>query len=170
MGPAWGRRTKPAGRDWWRPSSTRGGADADSAPHQRCDMSSAATDRNLLFGILALQMDFVSRDALIAAMHAWVLEKTKPLGQLLLERKALDVDAHRLLESLVDKHVQLHGGDPRQSLATLSSLGGADTGLEQVTDPEVQASLQAIGDPYATRAPSVGAPTSSGTRFRILRP
>jgi hypothetical protein len=45
-----------------------------------------AADRNLLFGILALQMDFISRDALIAAMHAWVLEKAKLLGQILLEQ------------------------------------------------------------------------------------
>ena len=41
---------------------------------------SPAADRNLLFGILALQMDFVGRDALIAAMNAWVLDKAKPLG------------------------------------------------------------------------------------------
>src|SRR5262249_40041689 len=32
-----------------------------------------SADRNLLFGILALQLDFVSRDALVAAMNAWVL-------------------------------------------------------------------------------------------------
>src|SRR5262249_49755447 len=38
----------------------------------------ADADRNLLFGILALQMDFIGRDALIAAMHAWVLDKAKP--------------------------------------------------------------------------------------------
>jgi hypothetical protein len=41
---------------------------------------SPGADRNLLFGILALQMDFVSRDALIAAMHAWVLARTEPCG------------------------------------------------------------------------------------------
>ena len=40
----------------------------------------SAADRNLLFGILALQMDFVTRDQLVAAMHAWVLDKGKPLG------------------------------------------------------------------------------------------
>jgi len=40
-------------------------------------MSQPSTDRNLLFGILALQMDFISRDALIKAMHTWVLDKTK---------------------------------------------------------------------------------------------
>ena len=40
----------------------------------------ATADRNLLFGIVALQMDFIDRDSLVAAMNAWVLEKTKPLG------------------------------------------------------------------------------------------
>jgi hypothetical protein len=41
-------------------------------------MPSAAANRNLLFGILALQMDFIGRDALIAGMNAWVLGR--PLG------------------------------------------------------------------------------------------
>jgi len=48
--------------------------------------SPAAADRNLLFGILALQMDFVSRDALIAAMHAWVLYTAQTLGQLTVQQ------------------------------------------------------------------------------------
>ena len=51
-------------------------------------MSNSQVDRNLLFGILALQMDFITRDALIAAMNAWVLEKAKPLGQILAEQGA----------------------------------------------------------------------------------
>ncbi|HWE36690.1 MAG TPA: cytochrome c [Isosphaeraceae bacterium] len=33
-------------------------------------MGRAETDKNLLFGIVALQMDFISRDALVAAMSA----------------------------------------------------------------------------------------------------
>jgi hypothetical protein len=43
-------------------------------------------DRNLLFGILALQMDFADRDGLVAAMNAWVPEKYRPLGDLLVDR------------------------------------------------------------------------------------
>ncbi len=58
-----------------------------------------AADRNLLFGILALQMDFIGRDALIQAMHAWVLDKTKPLGQILQEHKALAGERRALLVS-----------------------------------------------------------------------
>jgi tetratricopeptide (TPR) repeat protein len=142
-------------------------------------MPAAHTDRNLLFGILALQMDFVSRDALVAAMHAWVLAKDRPLGDLLAEQGALDDDAHALLEALVRKHLALHDNDAAQSLAALSSLGPARHDLEQIADPDVQASLGVVAsaraaeedDPYATVAPeAVGQSTSVGVRFRILRP
>jgi hypothetical protein len=43
-------------------------------------MPAANSDRNLLFGILALQMDFIGRDPLIAAMHAWSSTSTNPSG------------------------------------------------------------------------------------------
>jgi eukaryotic-like serine/threonine-protein kinase len=66
-------------------------------------MPSTVTDRNLLFGILALQMDFISRDALVAAMHAWVLDKGKPLGQILVDQRALTADTHALLEAKQSK-------------------------------------------------------------------
>src|SRR5260370_15548092 len=136
-----------------------------------------AADRNLLFGILALQMDFIRRDALIAAMHAWVLDKAKPLGEILREQKVLGADEHALLEALVQKQLALPGNEPAKSLAALSSVGSARQELEQIGDPELHASLahvsaasQAAEDPYVTRAPTVGTPTSAGLRFRILRP
>jgi hypothetical protein len=47
--------------------------------------SAGLADRNLLLGILAVQMDFVGRDDLIAAMNAWVLDKARPLGHILRE-------------------------------------------------------------------------------------
>lgn len=46
-------------------------------------------DRNLLFGILAMQMEFITRDALVAAMNAWILEKQTPLDQILLRQGAM---------------------------------------------------------------------------------
>jgi hypothetical protein len=133
-------------------------------------------DRNLLFGILALQMDFISRDALIAAMHAWVLAKTEPLGKILREQRVLAEEEHVLLEALVDKHLQRHGNDAEKSLAALSSVGSVASELRQIGDPELQASLANVSanrpydDPLATRVVSMGTPTSSGQRFRILRP
>jgi hypothetical protein len=55
------------------------------------DKSSRPTDRNLLFGILALQMDFSDRDALITAMHAWMLAKHQSLGDILVQQGKLPV-------------------------------------------------------------------------------
>jgi serine/threonine-protein kinase len=140
-------------------------------------MSPARADRNLLFGILALQMDFVTREQLVAGMNSWVLDKGKPLGAILLGQGALRDDTHALLEALVRKHLEMHGNDPGQSLAALGSADSARERLRQVADADVQASLARVpqgrrgeDDLYATRAPSVGTPTSAGARFRILRP
>src|SRR5882762_4913959 len=108
-------------------------------------MSKTAADRNLLFGILAVQMDFVSRDGLIAAMHAWVLDKAKPLGDILRERGDLDAETYALLDAMVRKHLALHGDDPQKSLAAVSSLGSVREELEKVADPDVRASLAVAG-------------------------
>jgi serine/threonine protein kinase/tetratricopeptide (TPR) repeat protein len=139
----------------------------------------AGADRNLLFGVLALQMDFITRDALLGAMQAWVFQKDRSLGQVLVSRGALAADSRELLEALVQKHLAMHGGDAQMSLAALSSIVSLREDLKQITDPDVQASLVRVSA-SATRAPddepdsphttSVGASTSSGQRFRVLRP
>jgi serine/threonine-protein kinase len=142
------------------------------------------SDRNLLFGILALQMDFIDRDTLVRGMHAWILDKAKPLGQVFREQGALAEDTHALLEALVAKHLALHGGDAQRSLAAVSSLGSVRDDLRRIDDAEVQASLVHVSaarrdgpgegatpDPDATPPlPAAGQPSSPGLRFRILRP
>ena len=45
-------------------------------------------------------MDFITRDQLIAAMHAWVLDKSKSLGRILRDHAALDDDTHALQRQL----------------------------------------------------------------------
>src|SRR5438132_4504796 len=94
--------------------------------------SRSSADRNLLFGILALQMDFISRDALIAAMHAWVLDKAKPLGQIMVEQGTLTPRARDKLEAVVELHLEMHGNDPQKSLAAVSSIGPLRQELQQV--------------------------------------
>jgi hypothetical protein len=133
----------------------------------------ASADRNLLFGVLALQMDFISRDALVKAMNAWVLDKHKPLGQILVEQAALREDTRAALEVVVGKHLELHGGDPQHSLASVSSIRSLRQDLGQVADPDLQASLALVSaarhagpDPDLTSDYAAGTPTSAGQRFR----
>jgi serine/threonine-protein kinase len=134
---------------------------------------SPAADRNLLFGILALQMDFVPRDALIAAMNAWVLDKAKPLGLILVEQGALDAGNRAWLEAGVERHLEKHGNDPEQSLAAVSSIRSVRQDLQQIADPDVQASQAHVSaarpapDPDATRA---DLSSQAARRFLILRP
>src|SRR4051795_13727562 len=121
--------------------------------------STSRADRDLLLGLLALQNDFIDRDALLAAFATWVADKSRSLGRILLERGALDADTYALLEALLRKHLQRHGDNPGRSLAILSSLGSARGALESVADPDLQASLRLVatvpraeGDSEATRA------------------
>jgi eukaryotic-like serine/threonine-protein kinase len=134
------------------------------------------SDRNLLFGILALQMDFISRDALVAAMHAWVLDKTRPLGLILHEQGHLAEDNRLLLDALVRRHLEMHGDDPQQSLAALSPMLSSRQKLLRVADADVQASLAHIAaargpddlEVTTTEPERSGGP--AGLRFRVLRP
>jgi hypothetical protein len=82
-------------------------------------MSSAPSDRNLLFGVLALQLDFIDRDALIAALHAWVLDKNRTLGEILVAQQILNPDERDVLDALVQKHLDRHRGDIDKSLAAV---------------------------------------------------
>jgi serine/threonine-protein kinase len=137
-------------------------------------------DRNLLIGIIALQMDFISRDQLIAAMHASILSKASPLSRILLDQGALSDPRRALLDALVDEHIKLHAGDPQRSLAALSSIASVRHDLSRIPDQELQASLPLVSaarareepayDPFRTQNASVGESKTPGVRFRILRP
>jgi hypothetical protein len=59
-------------------------------------------DRNLLLGILALQTDVITRDALIEAMNAWALAKDRPLEDIRVDQGALDPADRDLLGPMVD--------------------------------------------------------------------
>src|SRR6516164_4947160 len=136
--------------------------------------NSHAADRNLLFGIIALQMDFITRDQLIAAMNAWVLDKHKPLGQVLSEQGALSVEDNDAIETLVRRHLLRHDNDAERSLAALSSIGRRlRDDLSRIADSDIQASLPVVGSARGDTDSTlsyVGSPTTPGGRFRILRP
>src|SRR3954466_15810517 len=127
----------------------------------------ADADRNALFGTLAVQMGFVSRDDLAAATAEWAGDKSRSLGDVLCERKALADDERRLLDAMVAKHLVRHGNDPARSLAALSPDPSLRDALTQATDhnggprlpPRTAASPAAAAatnvDVYATRAATV---------------
>ena len=74
-------------------------------------MATVESDRNLLFGILALQNGLIEQPDLIAAFQCWTKERSRPMAQILVERGALTEDDRAMLDGLVRRHVEKHGGD-----------------------------------------------------------
>ncbi len=105
-------------------------------------MSASQSDRNVLFGVLALQMELITREGLIAALQAWTLQKSRPLGELLVELGHMSAEDRAALEPMVDRHVTKHGGSAEQSLAALSSVSEVAAELHDVNDADVQQSLR----------------------------
>jgi serine/threonine-protein kinase len=138
------------------------------------EIEAGASDRNLLFGVIALQMNFVDRDALLRAMNAWVLDKTEPIENILVSQGDLEEATKRLLVALVDRHLECHDLDPQQSLASLSSAGGVAAALNSIQDFDLQQSIVHLNSDFRDIDPQtisfVGDATNEGGRFRILRP
>ena len=66
----------------------------------------AAADRHLLFGLLALQNGLIDQGALVAAFQAWTRDRGVPLADHLQARGDLEADDRGALEALVARHLK----------------------------------------------------------------
>ena len=141
-------------------------------------MSQPASDRNLLFGIIALQMDLITARWARRGDARLGSRETEALGQILVDQGGMSPDEHALLEALVAKHVERHWGDAAQSLASLSPVNRIKHDLESIADPGLEVSLRRLadlgtptdGDTDSTASYSSGDSGSHSRRFRVLRP
>jgi serine/threonine-protein kinase len=98
------------------------------------------TDRNLLFGVLALQADVITPAQFIEACTLWSSRKDVPLAGLLAERGWLTEEDKSHVEYLLKRKLGKHAGDPRASLAAATPEFVKDV-LASLGDPEIQHSL-----------------------------
>jgi serine/threonine-protein kinase len=128
-------------------------------------MSAASTDRDLLIGIAALQMNLSSRQGMAAAVTSWAAgAKRRPLGHVLAERGDLDAPTVAHLEALVDKQIEASGGDARARLASMATLPGADSVIAAAGETD----LDSLHPP--PRGPSANGRATTSTRYRLIRP
>ena len=106
----------------------------------------AAAERHLLFGLLALHTSawILTRPGPVAAFQAWTREKSKSLADHLEARRDLTSATRALLEKLVDVHVEAHGHDIENSLAAVPTNRSTRVALGEVVAPEVDATLARI--------------------------
>jgi hypothetical protein len=83
-------------------------------------MDSRNRELGLLFGLTALQFNFVTRDRLLEVAAPWMANPVGDLGQLLLERGFILPFQHAAVAALVEAQLKTHDGDLTSSLSTLS--------------------------------------------------
>ncbi len=137
-------------------------------------MPNSTVDRNLLFGLLALQNGIITREALVTAFSIWLLDKSRLLDEILVEQRALSAERQSQLRQMLACHIQMHGQDAAQSLAAVSSSSSACQLLAELGDQDIQASLQPLlksAEDANGISTLVYRPTrGSGERFQTLRP
>src|SRR5262249_55001889 len=129
--------------------------------------------RNLLLGMIALQNNFITREALVAAFDAWVQDKSRPLAAILENRQALSGEDCEILERLVQQLLDKQGGDAEKSLAALSPVPEVRRDLDRLGDPDLEATLAYVGRDGAGADSATlhcDNPGLVDCRFRILRP
>ena len=138
-----------------------------------------AAHHDLLFGLLALQNGLIDQGQLVAAFQAWTRDKAHPLSEHLIARGDLDAEQRAGIEAMVALHLKKHGGDAERSLAAIPAGHSTRESLARIGDPVIDATLGHVGsatgtdagtDADCTATYSVGAVTSEGQRFRVLRP
>jgi hypothetical protein len=101
----------------------------------------AAADRDLLFGLLALQNGLIGQVQLVAAFQAWTLDKGRPLAEHLVAMGHLDAADRDAVGALVARHVKKHRGSAEQSLAAIPARPSTCASLARLGDPDVEATL-----------------------------
>jgi serine/threonine-protein kinase len=115
------------------------------------------TERNLLFGVLALQADLIDAVQFAEACTAWSMRKEPPLAELLLERGWITREDQVHVEYLLERKLKRHGGDVHASLASVANEGMRRS-LLAIGDEAIQQSLANVtppvvgGDPGMTRS------------------
>jgi tetratricopeptide (TPR) repeat protein len=80
-------------------------------------------DRDMVLGVLAVQLGFARREALTDAVQAWSQDRKRSLADIVVERQVVTAHQRQLLEPLAEEHLACHGND---SSLSIERLGGRE--------------------------------------------
>ncbi len=111
-------------------------------------MAVVDVDRNLLFGVIALQDDLIDRVQFSDVCAGWAVRMEISLADLLIERGWISAEERREVGRKVERKIKKHNGDVR---ASLGEAAGAD-----VRDAIRAADRPEFRDSLATLPPAAG--------------
>jgi serine/threonine-protein kinase len=141
-------------------------------------VKSDAGDRNLLFGVLALQLNFVSPTALRHAIEAWETDRTRSLAQVLVEHNALPPSRRVLMDELLREYLAQHNMDVARGLAAACAPRSMPIEIARLVGPALRGGVATLPSSEATLSGSDARNGSAAEaialladrRFRVLRP
>src|SRR5271163_3287162 len=128
-------------------------------------MAANAADRDLLFGLLALQNGLIDQGQLVAAFQAWTRDRARPLAEHLVARGDLDAEQRIGVEAMVGLHLKKHGNDAGRSLGAIPAGPSTRESLAALGDPDIEHTLTRLAagsdaDADRTASYAVGSATS----------
>jgi WD40 repeat protein/serine/threonine protein kinase len=98
-------------------------------------------EQNLIFAGLGLQLGIFSKDKVIRAFTEWLFDKSIPLGQIMVQQKAISQEQRNSLESAVKAHIQQGEGNQDKALASLHMVKDLESDLDHLADKDLMETL-----------------------------
>ena len=106
-------------------------------------MATSETDRNLIFAVIALQLDILEQAQFAEACSVWALTMDRPMDELLLERGWITPeDRHEITHNLQRK-LKKHKGNIQASLAAVADSSVREI-LRSINEPAVRQSVDEL--------------------------
>jgi serine/threonine protein kinase len=99
-----------------------------------------STDRNLLFGVLALQAGLIDNSQFAKGCALWTAQDGQSLADVLAEQGWLTAEDRSHVEYLLQRKLDKHAGDAQASLAAVTT-SEARHALAEIDDPAIQQSI-----------------------------
>jgi serine/threonine protein kinase len=134
-------------------------------------MAPSQTDRNLLFAVIALQLDILEQAQFAEACAVWALTMERPMDELLLERGWITPKNRQEINHNLERKLKKHRGDVHASLAAAADSSMREI-LRSIDQPAVRQSVDelapATGHVLATLISDRGSKHTS-IRYRLSR-
>jgi PAS domain S-box-containing protein len=125
-------------------------------------------DRNLLFGVLALQIDLLDAEQFVRACALWTARKQTALADLLIELGWITAADKADVERLLERKLKKHAGNARAGLAAVSDE--VKRSLATLGDPDVERSLAGLpGAEITAPAATIDYRPAPGPRYARTR-
>jgi serine/threonine-protein kinase len=108
------------------------------------------TNQQLLLGMLATELDFISGEQLTEAVDIWRRDSSQTMETVLANQGWLNDNDRQLLVPLTQRHIELHGGDANRSISSLSIADSVAAEMQSWGDQALDETLSYISSQRST--------------------